>query len=752
MDSSQLIGTPPPAETLTTSVAAPVSCLRSETFTQCSRVREIINSPLEEETVGFNLGTGPIATARNWRQESRRLPARQRVMGFVGFSDGRPPEPLGFDPGSGTESRTPPGCQLIARDALGTLTKLGKGGQGIVYQAPKAKTKFADRMVFKEYKPHARQDVSFEALSAMPTLVEENLPNHDGQRLVSIASWPCALVENDSGPVGFLMPAIPASFYIGLTTVKGRSQTVSEFQHLLNPPSVLIARGIAITNEQRYQLLREVANGLSFLHRIGVCVGDISPKNVLFSLNPHPAVYFVDCDAMRVNGVSALPQMETPEWDVPTGEELATIYSDTYKLGLLALRLLVGDQHTKNPQKLPHTTPKPLRLMITDTLLNQPASRPNCQAWGYILKSAIEEANSDDVSEPWVRAKQAIPTPDSKRTTTPKTPRSRPQTKAQAKPAPTSLKPKRAAKPKPPSNQQPPWKPQRRDANGGVIHGPDATPRRRSLQDRTSDQSLYIFVAAIFVAALVLAMLLSQCGGSEQSNSSGQPTKTSLAPTTVAARGEEGQLPVFKAAVDLGANCQYPAAQQASRKVDSPNAGKVPTDPATISVSMSTDQGNIGLLLNNAEAPCTVNSFASLAQKGFFDDTVCHRLTTAAALGVLQCGDPSGTGSGGPGYQFANEYPTNQYPGDEHDDPALRQPLLYPRGTLAMANAGPDTNGSQFFLVYKDSKLPPNYTVFGTIDATGLATLDKIAGAGVAGGGEDGEPATDVKVKSILLD
>jgi peptidyl-prolyl cis-trans isomerase B (cyclophilin B) len=164
---------------------------------------------------------------------------------------------------------------------------------------------------------------------------------------------------------------------------------------------------------------------------------------------------------------------------------------------------------------------------------------------------------------------------------------------------------------------------------------------------------------------------------------------------------------------------------------------------------MSTDQGNIGLLLNNAEAPCTVNSFASLAQKGFFNDTTCHRLTTASSLGVLQCGDPTGTGGGGPGYAFTNEYPTTQYP---KGDPALQNPVLYPRGTLAMANAGPDTNGSQFFLVYKDSQLPPGYTVFGTIDATGLATLDKIAQGGVAGGSQDGKPATEVKVKSVLLD
>ena len=78
--------------------------------------------------------------------------------------------------------------------------------------------------------------------------------------------------------------------------------------------------------------------------------------------------------------------------------------------------------------------------------------------------------------------------------------------------------------------------------------------------------------------------------------------------------------------------------------------------------------------------------------------------------------------------------------------------MTYPRGTLAMANAGPGTNGSQFFLVYKDSQLPPGYTVFGTIDDTGLATLDKIAAAGVEGGGQDGKPATPVTVKSIGLD
>ena len=91
-----------------------------------------------------------------------------------------------------------------------------------------------------------------------------------------------------------------------MTTVKGASRTTAEFQHLLNHRSVLEARGIDLDDAQRYSLLREVASALAFLHKHGVCVGDISPKNLLFSLDPAAAVYFLDCDAMRINGISAL--------------------------------------------------------------------------------------------------------------------------------------------------------------------------------------------------------------------------------------------------------------------------------------------------------------------------------------------------------------------------------------------------------------------------------------------------------------
>ncbi|KUI19967.1 peptidylprolyl isomerase [Mycobacterium sp. GA-2829] len=209
-------------------------------------------------------------------------------------------------------------------------------------------------------------------------------------------------------------------------------------------------------------------------------------------------------------------------------------------------------------------------------------------------------------------------------------------------------------------------------------------------------------------------------------------------------------LPEFVAPRNLGANCQYPKGDlPADAPVTPPRSGRVPTTPATISASISTTQGNIGLQLDNGKSPCTVNNFASLAQQGFFDDTTCHRLTTARAMKVLQCGDPTGTGIGGPGYRFPNEYPTNQY---RLSDPNLRRPIVYPRGSLVMANTGPGTNGSQFFLVYGDTQLPPTYTVFGTIDETGLATLDKIAARGVRGSGDDGAPAAPVTITSARLD
>lgn len=266
----------------------------------------------------------------------------------------------------------------------------------------------------------------------------------------------------------------------------------------------------------------------------------------------------------------------------------------------------------------------------------------------------------------------------------------------------------------------------------------------------------WVVIALLVVGIAVAATVVSINRGSKSTTAdTGNQTTTATTsigtattPSAAAALGG-APLPPFTPTADLGANCQYPPSSQAAAKpVDPPRPGKVPTSPAQVALTMVTSQGNIGLQLDNGKSPCTVNSFVSLAQKGFFNETDCHRLTEAPTLGVLQCGDPKGDGTGGPGYQFANEYPTDQY---QPGDPGLHQPVVYPRGTLAMANAGPNTNGSQFFIVYKDSQLPPEYTLFGTVDNPGLATLDNIAKAGVAGGGEDGRPANVVTILSLAL-
>jgi peptidyl-prolyl cis-trans isomerase B (cyclophilin B) len=253
-------------------------------------------------------------------------------------------------------------------------------------------------------------------------------------------------------------------------------------------------------------------------------------------------------------------------------------------------------------------------------------------------------------------------------------------------------------------------------------------------------------ITVFTIVMVVLSVLFFVTVANELERLDGVATAPSV---TAAPSPEDKQLPPFNPPKTLGANCQYPATTEpASKPVKPPQIGRIANDPAFIHATVTSTQGTIGLQLDNGKTPCTVNNFTSLAKQGFFDNTKCHRLTTSAALGVLQCGDPTSSGTGGPGYRFPNEYPTNQY---RLTDPALKVPVIYPRGTLAMANSGPGTNGSQFFLVYKDSLLPPTYTVFGTVDSAGLATLEKVAAGGVVGGLEDGKPVVDATIKSVQI-
>ncbi|MCR6489950.1 peptidylprolyl isomerase [Amycolatopsis sp. OK19-0408] len=154
----------------------------------------------------------------------------------------------------------------------------------------------------------------------------------------------------------------------------------------------------------------------------------------------------------------------------------------------------------------------------------------------------------------------------------------------------------------------------------------------------------------------------------------------------------------------------------APKKVALPPDGPAPSS-GTVPVRLATSAGAIGLSLDRALAPCTVVNFLSLVKQGFYDGTSCHRLSVAAGLQMLQCGDPVGDGTGGPGYTIRDE---------------VFPELTYGRGVLAMAKtAQPDSGGSQFFLVFGKTEIPPEYTVFGSIDDPGLAVLDKVAQGGV---------------------
>lgn len=247
-----------------------------------------------------------------------------------------------------------------------------------------------------------------------------------------------------------------------------------------------------------------------------------------------------------------------------------------------------------------------------------------------------------------------------------------------------------------------------------------------------------VITVAVVVAGVALVYWLVNVGGSDEPAAA--DTSTSAPPEPVSSKGP----------------CTY---TESPEETKDPPPG-LPDDPdptpkkGTVQVSLQTSQGTIPLTLDRAKAPCTVQSMEHLVKQKFFDSTQCHRLTTTDGLQVLQCGDPTGSGSGGPGYTIPDEPPTGLKKAPK-DNPAGPEGVIYPRGTLAMANTGqPNSGGSQFFIVYKATYLPPNYAVFGTVDEAGLKVVDTIAKAGVKAGGRsetDGAPKLDVTIKSAKV-
>jgi peptidyl-prolyl cis-trans isomerase B (cyclophilin B) len=235
-------------------------------------------------------------------------------------------------------------------------------------------------------------------------------------------------------------------------------------------------------------------------------------------------------------------------------------------------------------------------------------------------------------------------------------------------------------------------------------------------------------VAVLGGAGTAAALTLGGGGGKPAAAGTSRPTPTVTTSTTPS----PGTTATPATAAGPAKHCTYTAKPPASRKVGLPPAK--PDYRAGYRAAIKTNRGTVVVTLLNSKATCTVNSFVFLAAKKYFDATPCHRLTTTGIY-VLQCGDPTGTGSGGPGYEFADENLAG---------------AKYTKGTLAMANAGPGTNGSQFFLVYKATALPPSYTPFGKV-VSGLGIIQNVAKAGTVNGSGDGKPKEKVIIERVTI-
>jgi peptidyl-prolyl cis-trans isomerase B (cyclophilin B) len=256
--------------------------------------------------------------------------------------------------------------------------------------------------------------------------------------------------------------------------------------------------------------------------------------------------------------------------------------------------------------------------------------------------------------------------------------------------------------------------------------------QRRADRDARRRRITLIVSAVLTVALLVIVIGFVAASGTEHSNTAANsPSATTPAPTTSAASSTPTAAPTYP--------CSWTAGGTASKKVSVPSS-TTPPKTGDVTVHVQTTDGPMTLTLDRSGAPCTVASFVSLVEQHYYDHTPCHRLVTSGIY-VLQCGDPTGTGTGGPGYSIPDEATGNE---------------TYPAGTIAMARtAAAHSGGSQFFIVYKDSpSLQQNlgvlqYTVFGKV-TSGLSVVARVA-AGGATGGSDGAPKLPITLTKATV-
>lgn len=288
--------------------------------------------------------------------------------------------------------------------------RLGQGGQGTVHQVTnktinKSMGGGGWAVAYKEYAPALLPELDAAALAAQVDL-PHTLSAAESRWLCDKTAWPAAVVRRNGQTCGLLMRLVPERFQFTLKSLNGTTgdtRKLANLEFLLNEDSYVAGIGLNVSERDRVLLLADLAATLARLHRIGITIGDLSPKNLLFTTDQGPECFLIDCDAMRLRGATALPQAETPDWQIPVGEEKATRSSDAYKFALLAVRLFARDQTATDSAVLRALSPK-LADLADAGLSREAARRPTPAAWAEQLTVAAPKASAASAAPsaaPW---------------------------------------------------------------------------------------------------------------------------------------------------------------------------------------------------------------------------------------------------------------------------------------------------------------------------------------------------------------
>ncbi|MFD0683607.1 protein kinase domain-containing protein [Actinomadura fibrosa] len=440
------------------------------------------------------------------------------------------------------------------------------------------------------------------------------------------------------------------------------------------------------------------ATALAAIHEAGVVHRDLKPANVLLGPDGPKVIDFGIARSLEATSASLTGAVGTPAYMAP--EQIAGTTGGP-PLDLFAWACTMAYAANGTPpfgqdsipaimHRILHAPPElgrldgPLRDLVASCLAKDPARRPTALD---VLKRLLGTDRRENLLAEGTSAAATLTGRGG----------------AFPPPVPAGFAPPPFARPGPPYPYAtfPP-------APGTTVPGPGA-PKKNS---RLLVIGAVAAVALLAVAGTTAAVLLNgddDKGGRPQSSTTTSASQAASRCTYLPATADKA---VVK---DVG--------------TPSPN----PQARGLVTATVQTNLGRMVLELDASKAPCTVNSMVYLANRKYYDGTSCHRLTTTTELKVLQCGDPSGTGTGGPSYRFGSE---NLGP-------------RYARGVVAMANAGTaDSNGSQFFILYDDAPtLSPSYTVFGRVTG-GMDIVDQVARAGVDGQ-DDGKPKRKITISTL---